>query len=336
MTANNRTPRQHQQIVIPDQTKPAFRVELRNDANFAEVYLYGVFHTVENYPSFLDALDEATKSVSVARVWVTSPGGSLDTMLEIATRLKRFRKLITVSVGGASSAGALIWSLGDVRAVHPSTSIMYHRESYGVPFAKTNQHEELAVHRNQVGTELLADWTKEILSPEEIEKAKFTEVWKTGRSMIDAGVAISVEEMERREAGAHLSSLGEILYNEDTMEYVVVTNDQVRPIKSFLDQTNPFTPIDMIDYLFGKPLTPGETVAEEAVEQAPKAYTPIEEEIGVGDSVKYIGRGVSNGYTFIVEKYSERIGKYLIRNKVRSFWTKRENIKLQTSKKKAK
>lgn len=123
---------------------------------------------------------------------IESPGGSLDTfdILESIFLSDDVKLLITETVSEAYSCGLLLWSLGDVRLTTRSASFMMHRESMYTKYGKTPEIKEDIHFFDDLYTKRFTEIFKKIgLTDEEINKTRYTEVWKAGEEFIRNGVA---------------------------------------------------------------------------------------------------------------------------------------------------
>jgi ATP-dependent protease ClpP protease subunit len=145
----------------------------------------------------LIALQQASENFDTAIVWINSPGGDVSLLVELMNILKNFNNLVTIGTGQIASAGAMLWCIGDVRVLMDYTDFMIHRESYYYGYAKTQEHLEHASHTNRLYTKMIVQLFGGILTEEEIEKAKLTEVFFVPDELIERGVAISYEQFKK-------------------------------------------------------------------------------------------------------------------------------------------
>lgn len=185
---------QPQGIAILADQKP-FRIEETD--GFVRLYLHGEFDHVEDNSKLISELHDHANTHNIIEVWISSNGGFVTMMNEIIEALKLYQTVVTICNSTASSAGAMIWGTGHVRVVSGFSQLMWHRESYGF-YGKTSQHEDQLEHQKKVFPIMMKYCVGDILSDEEILKAEYTEVHKTGQELIDNGHAISFEEYKRR------------------------------------------------------------------------------------------------------------------------------------------
>jgi len=99
-----------------------------------DIWITGVIED-DDAISFLKILDdiEHMPKVKVIRVFIYSPGGSVDASLAIADAIINSRKkILTISLGQALSGGAYILCAGDVRYATEHGSIMLHGPMAGL------------------------------------------------------------------------------------------------------------------------------------------------------------------------------------------------------------
>lgn len=206
-------------IVMSDKNKP-FRVE-ETDTH-VKLTLHGEFGDIEDVTEMLTSLEEMTERHSVIEVWIHSIGGFIHTMNEIVESLKQFDTVVTIAKSCAMSAGATIWSMGDLRVASPHTNFMFHRESYGI-HGKTDSHGDLVEHQQLIADQYVK-YARNVLTEEQIERHKLTEVWVTGESMIERGKAISYQSYcnAGTAATARFEELGQLFFDKQNGVYVLV------------------------------------------------------------------------------------------------------------------
>lgn len=223
--------------VISDQ-KP-FRIE--EAEGFVRLYLHGTFESVEDNSKLITEIHAQSEVYNIIEVWVSSDGGYVTLLNEIIEALKRFQTVVTVCNSSASSAGAMIWGLGHLRVVSPFALMLWHRESYGF-FGKTNQHEDQLEQQKKVFPLLMDYCVGDILSEEEIEKAKYTEIHKTGQELIESGHALSFEDYRNRmdqSMSGRFSDVGTLFY--DSVRQSMVLADDAGNVRTVGDiNTSPY------------------------------------------------------------------------------------------------
>jgi hypothetical protein len=158
-------------------------------------------------------------------IYINSGGGRVDLMLELFTIMDKFRHTITVVCAEAASAGFLLWARGDIRVVQPHSELMAHRESYGF-YGKTAQHEDNVVAKQKRFTRLYQEVTEGVLTDDEFERSKYTEITISDEEMIERGCAIGWEQFIEKdmEPVRH-----DMIVQRDGVSYLLV-NDMLVPI----------------------------------------------------------------------------------------------------------
>jgi ATP-dependent protease ClpP protease subunit len=162
-----------------------------------ELYVRGTFGNPMDSTRELIALQQASEQYDTVVVWINSPGGDVSLLVEMMNILKGFNNIITIGTGQIASAGAMLWSIGDVRVLMDYTDIMIHRESYYYGYAKTQEHFEHASHTNRLYTKMIGELFGDMLSDKEIEKAKLTEVFFVPEDLFERGAAITYEQFKK-------------------------------------------------------------------------------------------------------------------------------------------
>lgn len=142
----------------------------------------------------LTALRELSSEHNSVIVFINSPGGNLSSTVAMLSYLRLYSQIITVGVGEVCSAGLILWSIGDVRVSAPYTLFMAHRESYGPGVLKTMEHSHKASKIDNICDKLAAETFNILLTDEEIEKCKLTEVYLSHDDIIKRKQAITFED----------------------------------------------------------------------------------------------------------------------------------------------
>lgn len=189
---------QSEAIQIPAMKQPLLTL-VKNDAHDrVEVHLRGTFDSPQECTSELTELHQLAEMYPTALVYIGSRGGQIDMLMELAGALERFDNLITVSLAEASSAGFMLWCLGDVRVVSPTAEMMVHRETSGYA-NKTDLVLERFEFLKRRFEAIFEQMCGHILDEEEMEKARRSEVWFIGQDFIDRGKAISWDQFHVRD-----------------------------------------------------------------------------------------------------------------------------------------
>jgi len=131
-------------------------------------------------------------------IFINSPGGRVDSLAEILNVFELYESVITVGTGVVGSAAFNLWASGDIRVVQKYASMMAHRESYAI-HVKTDQQKDYAEHASAVYGKLHSDLLSCILTEDELEFSKRSEVFLSTEELISRGVAISWENFVERD-----------------------------------------------------------------------------------------------------------------------------------------
>jgi ATP-dependent protease ClpP protease subunit len=165
-------------------------ISIASKGSVAMCYIRGEFVEAELCADELTELVAMAESHSEIVMTINSPGGDVSTMLELIEILKMYGSATTIAVGELQSAAFILWMCGDVRVVSPYTSCMIHREGFGF-HGKTNAHLDNASHLDRLYGAMLVDLVGAALTPSELEKAKYAEVYFTPDDLIERNIAIS-------------------------------------------------------------------------------------------------------------------------------------------------
>lgn len=177
--------------------KNPFITILKNDRHQRiEIHLRGYFESPQESTQQLTEIYQLAEMYPTALVYITSGGGRVDLLMELYNALKKFDHVITVVNSDASSAGFMLWATGDVRVVCDHAEMMIHRESGG-SMGKTDQMIDRVDFMKRRFEKIFAMFCDDVLSEEEKQRARLTEVWFTGEDMIERGAAISWDQFQQ-------------------------------------------------------------------------------------------------------------------------------------------
>lgn len=177
----------------------SFMTLLKNDRhNRIEVHLRGEFSGPEQNSQELSELYQLSEMYPTVIFYINSVGGRVDTLTEIINVAKKFDFVITICNGQASSAGFMLWCIGNVRVVDDLAEMMFHREGWGMG-GKTDQILDRAEFAKRHFERIMHEWCGDVVSTEEMEKARTTEVWISGHELIEREKAISWQQFHERD-----------------------------------------------------------------------------------------------------------------------------------------
>lgn len=132
-------------------------------------------------------------------ILVNSIGGDVESLSMLLQQVLQYRHRVTVCCGAALSAGFILWACGHERYVSPYSELMYHTiysgyEGKGVELSSYGKHVE-----NLTDLIMRAVHMEDIISKEDLERGKSTEVWYTGEDFIKSGKAMDYVDFLKRE-----------------------------------------------------------------------------------------------------------------------------------------
>jgi len=243
---NNQPPQNQEVVEINPFLKPKnILVSDDKDRNLATLKIYGEIENPEEYVEQLTQLEALSKTYSVIEITLNSPGGDLNTTIDILSILKNFETIITIGKGEIASAAFMIWSKGDVRVVTDFALFMAHRESYGM-FGKTAEHRSAADKFGMVYEELFDECFGKLLTDDEKVIAQRSETWITYKDLLSRDGVISYKEYLDPKNPVTIS---EVFITEDNQSFIF---DATTGIYLGIDITYNGTIIENFsDYLYG-------------------------------------------------------------------------------------
>lgn len=132
-------------------------------------------------------------------ILINSIGGSVDNLSFVLQQVLQYRHRVTVCCGSALSAGFILWACGHERYTSPYSELMYHTIYSGYE-GKGTELTSYGNHVERLTNELMdAVDMKSLISEEDMQKGKSTEVWYLGKDFIDSGKAKDYSEYAVRE-----------------------------------------------------------------------------------------------------------------------------------------
>lgn len=131
-------------------------------------------------------------------IFINSIGGSVDNLSFVLQQVLQYHHRITICCGSALSAGFILWACGHERYVSPYSELMYHTIYSGYE-GKGTELTSFGNHVERLTTELMeAVGMKDLISEDDMQKGKSTEVWYLGKDFIDSGKAKDYSEYATR------------------------------------------------------------------------------------------------------------------------------------------
>lgn len=195
------------------------------------------------YNDLLVDLKEADKSKEI-HVWINSYGGSTSALVMLMQLLEQFEYIVTIGTGEIDSAGFDLWAIGDERYIHSKSICMYHTLSSFFD-GKASELKKWGnfISRYSLEFEQMIK-AKNILTQEELERGKLTEVYLLGKDLIDRGSAIDFTLYKKRQSMAKIQGfkMDDSFYVKDVQgkyyECVLVNEGQEKReiMKLYLDK----------------------------------------------------------------------------------------------------
>lgn len=236
------------QVELIEKEQTSFIVLTNDDHNRVEAHIRGPIIGADGLGEQLTTLYQLSEQYDTLLMYFNTPGGSVATMVEILAAMDKFSTVITIATGQVSSAGFTMWCAGDVRVVQKYSSMMAHRESFEY-YGKSNQHADHTTHVDEVYSSMMRDICGSFLTDEEMERAKYTEVFLSGEIMVERGLAISWEQFIQ----ADISQIQATEYLEiDGVYYENMGNNQL----GLTLENGDVVIMSMYDVIYGVPNAP--------------------------------------------------------------------------------
>lgn len=197
-----------------------------------EVHIRGPFVAPNVVSSQIATIYELAETYDTVLIYINSPGGCVDTLAEMLSAFAQYKTVITVACGQVASAGFFLWCSGHIRVVQKYTVLMAHRESY--QFAgKTQQHVEFGNFTEKLCGAMIQDLCGEVLTSDEMDTIRLTEVFLSDKDMIDRGFAITWKQFMEKDSitlnvysgttidGVHYTLEGDTAINDDGQVYLL-------------------------------------------------------------------------------------------------------------------
>lgn len=216
-----------------------------SERGLAILKIYGSIDEPEEYIEELSKLDLLSKKFDVLEITLNSPGGNLNTTVDITSIINKFNYIVTIGKGEVASAAFMLWTMGDIRVVTSYSMYMAHRESYGM-YGKTSEHRDAAVTFGKVYEEMFEQCFGDLLTDNEKNIAERSETWISYKDLLDRPGVISYDDYI---APKNPYSISELYTNEDGKMFMYdAENDFYRTVKvEFTDEAIS----DMTEYLYG-------------------------------------------------------------------------------------
>lgn len=163
------------------------------EKKIAILKIYGDILEPEEYIEELTKLEFLSKTHDVIEITLNSPGGSLNTTVDLASIISNFNYVITIGKGEIASAAFMLWTMGNIRVVTDYSMYMAHRESYGM-YGKTSEHRDAAKTFGMVYEELFEKCFGDLLTHDEKLIAERSEAWISYSDLLERDKVISLDQ----------------------------------------------------------------------------------------------------------------------------------------------
>lgn len=181
------------EIQSPSTKQENIQVDEDKERNLIVLRIYGEISEPEEYIDELTKLDKLSLNYKVLEIILNSPGGSLNTTVDLVSVINKYSYVITIGKGEIASAAFMIWTMGDLRVVTEYSMYMAHRESYGM-YGKTSEHRDAARTFGLVYEEMFVDCFGNLLTEDEQKIAERSEAWLSYKDLLQRERVISFDE----------------------------------------------------------------------------------------------------------------------------------------------
>lgn len=173
-------------------------------------------------------LKAADKSKEL-HIFVSSYGGYVHSLNMLIQQIVQFKHRVGINLGAACSCGFMLLAYCEELYTSPYATFMYH-EMWGVSVGKVEEQRNKSQFDARWWELLVKDsYINEILTSEEIEQGKLTEVWLTGSELIARDQAMDYALYCTRKIpvqSADFYIVGEDVYRKEGNNYVKYSKDK--------------------------------------------------------------------------------------------------------------
>jgi ATP-dependent protease ClpP protease subunit len=195
MKKNSKSHANEYEIDIQNPFAKSRNIQVTEDPerNLVVLRIYGELDEPEEYVDEITKLDLLAKNYDIVEISLNSPGGSLNTAVDLASIINKYQYVITIGKGTIASAAFMIWTMGDIRVVTNYSMYMAHRESYGM-YGKTSEHRDAADTFGKVYEEMFNECFGDLLTKKEKRIAERSEAWISYKDLVARDRVISFDE----------------------------------------------------------------------------------------------------------------------------------------------
>jgi ATP-dependent protease ClpP protease subunit len=242
---NKQTAHEEVEVVNPFAKPKNIQVIDDNNRGMAIIRIYGAIEEPEEYIEELAKLDYLATQYDAVEITLNSPGGSLNTTVDILSIINNFNYIITIGKGEIASAAFMLWTRGNVKVVTDYSMYMAHRESYGM-YGKTSEHKDAANIFGAVYEELFEECFGNILTDNEKQIAERSEAWISYKDLCSRDGIISYDEYIEAK---NPYQIGEIYKTQDGKTFMF--DNDTETYRSVTCDFGMEYITDMTDYLYG-------------------------------------------------------------------------------------
>lgn len=152
------------------------------------IFHYYITDEIEDPEPYLDLINtlKIAEAHDTIYIYLNTPGGSLDTAMQIIASMKQSRAHVITSIEGTcASAGTLIFLSGDSFIINPHSTFMIHGYSHFVG-GKGHEVKARVQYTEEFFAQIANDFYKDILKIEEIEEVlKGKDIWFDSNKLIE-------------------------------------------------------------------------------------------------------------------------------------------------------
>jgi len=152
------------------------------------IYHFYITDEIEDPEPYLDLINtlKIAEEHDTIYIYLNTPGGSLDTAMQIISSIKQSRaNTITSIEGTCASAGTLIFLSGDSFIINAHSTFMVHGYSHFVG-GKGHEVKARVQYTEEFFSQIANDFYKDILMPSEIEEVlKGKDIWLDSNKLIE-------------------------------------------------------------------------------------------------------------------------------------------------------
>lgn len=209
------------------------------------ILMYNDFFNETETPDFIQTqlvkdLINADKNKEL-HIFINSPGGSINTLLQLTEFCKQFKYIVTICNGAAYSAGFYLWSLGQERYTIELAEFLYHGIGWGSfsnRIENIKKEAELIAERS---INLLKYYNIDFLTISEEKEGQSNDVFFLGKELIKRKAALPYDAyLNRMDSEMYFDKRSNNYYIEDKQNLGTYFLYKKTKISKTLSQINGF------------------------------------------------------------------------------------------------